>query len=978
MTASRWQRIEELFHEAGAHPPERRLAFLDAACDGDSDLRREVISLLEQQDGSWLREGLPALASAVMTPAARITLEGRQLGPYVLGPVIGSGSMGDVYQARDAKLGRDVAIKVLPGTLADHPERRNRSEREARILAALNHPNIAAIYGLEESDGLRGLVLELVDGVTLKDKLAGGVRLSLSDALSIARQIASALEAAHQKGVVHRDLKPANIKITGSGLVKVLDFGLAKIESPEGTAPGALSVLATSDGVVLGTVAYMSPEQARGSPVDKRTDIWAFGCVLFEMLSGVRPFAGDSAADVLGGITTRDPDWDRLPADTSAPVRHVLRRCLAKDPARRYHDIADARIDLEESESAAAPLPTMSQRDLSPTSTVTRHAHTFVPVLIGAALVAAAGIAAWLSFSAPRAQQPRVPARVAIALPSDIALYNIGRGSSVAVAPDGQRIVYVGLSAGRRQLYGRAISGSASTRIAGTEGAVSPFFSPDGRWIGFIDANPGGSLMKIPAEGGTAVTVVHSQNDGRGGFAVQSATWAEDDTLVFAAINPAGRGLWRVSANGGTPARLTTPRAGEGNHLWPQVLPGGRTVLYTAWNNTGFAGGRIMVESPDTGEHTTLVESASYGRIVSAPGGGPWLVYARPEGLYAASFNFDTLTVAGPATPVVDGVGTNSSGGAHFSVSPTGLLAYVPGGLDELDKTAVWVDRNGAVQEIGVMPGLGFVFRLSPEGRRLARPGATGPTRDLWIDDLERRGTPTRLTAGASVGSVCWTPDGRRVIYALGTPVSNLYWKAADGSGADERLTRSDHDQRLGSVSPDGQTLVYSQLSPKQGTDLWLLPLAGPAEPRQLLATPFAELDPVISPDGRWVAYRSNMSGERFEVYLTPLAGGGRQFAVSHGGGQAPLWSRDGRELYYRDRDPAAGGNMMAVSVHLSGEEPRIGTPRVLFPSPYQGEGDVAPDGRFFLLKQTPEESRSRAIELIINWFDDLETKMRR
>jgi Tol biopolymer transport system component len=306
------------------------------------------------------------------------------------------------------------------------------------------------------------------------------------------------------------------------------------------------------------------------------------------------------------------------------------------------------------------------------------------------------------------------------------------------------------------------------------------------------------------------------------------------------------------------------------------------------------------------------------------------------------------------------------------------LLAYVPGGLDELDKTAVWVDRNGVVQEIGVMPGLGFVFRLSPDGRRLARPGATGPTRDLWIENLERRGTPMRLTAGVNVTSVCWTPDGRRVIYASGSPVSNLYWKAADGSGADERLTRSDRDQGPGDVSPDGQTLVFFQLSPKQGTDLWLLPLAGAREPRELLATPFAELDPVISPDGRWVAYRSNMSGKGFEIYLTPLSGGGRQFVVSHGGGQAPLWSRDGRELYYRDRDPALGGNMMAVSVDLSGEEPRIGTPRVLFPSRFQGEGDIAPDGRFFLLKWTPEESRSRTIELVMNWFDELQTKVPR
>ena len=974
MTPSRWQRIEELFHEAGAQPPERRQAFLAAACADDSELRRDVTSLLAQDDGSWLRDGLPALAAAVMTPAGTTGVEGRTLGPYVLGPAVGRGSMGDVHRARDTKLGRDVAIKLLSASHVDHPERRERSEREARILAALNHPNIGAIYGLEESDGLRGLVLELVEGVTLKDTLADGARLPFAEVLPIARQIASALEAAHQKGVVHRDLKPANIKITPGGLVKVLDFGLAKIETPEGSEPAALSVLSTNDGVVLGTIAYMSPEQARGASVDKRTDIWAFGCVLYEMVSGTRAFQGDSAADVLGGITTGEPDWAQLPLETPRHVRHVLRRCLTKDPSRRYHDIADARIELEEGDEAAVVHSASGH-----TRTVAGRTRTgnrvLMILLIAVSLVTAAGFAVWRPFSAAAPPSPQLPARVSMTLPSDVALYITGRGSSVAVSPDGRRVVYVGLSGGQRQLYMRDLSGSASTPIPGTANAVSPFFSRDGRWIAFIHQNPGGSVMKIPVEGGTAVTVVDSQNDGRGGLAVQGGTWAEDDTLILGAINPAGRGLWRVSAMGGTPTRLTTPRADDGSHLWPGLVPGGKAVLYTTWNNTGFGGGRIVVESLETGDRRTLVEGAAYGRIVSAPGRGSWLVYARPEGLYAATIDLATLTLSGPATPVVDRVGTNLSGGAHFSVSATGLLAYVPGGLDELDKTAVWVDRRGIAEEFGVIQGLGFNFRLSPDGRRLARPSATGPRRDVWVDDLERRSTPIRLTVGANANEVCWTADGRRVIYTNG---ANLYWKPADGSGTEERLTQGEQPQSVGDVSPDGRTLVFFQLSPSEGTDLWVLPLVGPREPTPLLATPFAELDPVISPDGRWVAYRSNMSGKRFEVYLTPLAGGGRQFAVSQGGGQAPLWSPEGRELYYRDRDPATGGNMMAVSVDLSGPEPRIGTPRVLFPSPYQGGGDVAPDGRFFLLKGIPEASPSRAIELIMNWFDELQTKVPR
>jgi serine/threonine-protein kinase len=976
MTRSRWQRVEELFHEAGAQAPDRRDAFLDRACAGDSDLRRDVVSLLQQPEGSWLRDGLPALASSVMAPPP--DLEGRALGTYVLGPLIGRGGMGDVYRARDGKLGRDVAIKLLSGVHLDDPGRRERSEREARILAALNHPNIAAIYGLEESDGLRGLVLELVEGVTLKDRLAEAGRLAPDEAVAIARQIANALEAAHQKGVVHRDLKPANVKIAPGGLVKVLDFGLAKIETAEGAEPAGLSVLATNDGVLLGTIAYMSPEQARGASVDKRSDIWAFGCVLYEMLSGGRAFRGDSAADVLGAITTHEPDFDRLPSETPRQVRRVLRRCLTKDLARRYHDIADARIELDEVDDTAAPPAALRYSNTSARGTPAARRWTAIGLLTGTVLAIAAAVAVWRPFATTSATPPRTAAHVAIPLPADVALYNIGRGSSVAVSPDGQRILYVGLAGGRRQLYLRRLSDSTSTRIPGTENAVSPFFSPDGRWIGFINANPGGSVMKILVDGGTAVAVVPSQSDGAGGFAVQSATWPDNDSIVFAAINPAARGLWRVPAGGGTAVRLTTPRADEGNHLWPQVLPSGRAVIYTAWNNTGFAGGRVIVESLGSGERKTLVERASYARVVSTPEYGSWLVYARPEGLYASPFDLETLTAGSQATPVVDGVATNLSGGAHYGVSPNGLLAYVPGGLDELDKTAVWVDRTGRVQELGLVPGLGFSYRLSPDGRRLARPGATGASRDLWIDDLVRRGTPVRLTASGSIGNVCWTPDGQRVIYAYGAPVTNLYMRAADGSGSEERLTRSTQTQGAGSVSADGQLLVYFELSPENLTDLWLLPLTGRREPRRLLATPFAELNPVFSPDGRWVAYRSNMSGKRFEIYLTPVAGGGRQYPVSAGGGQAPLWSHDGRELYYRDRDPATGGNMMAVSIDLTGPEPRIGTPRVLFPSPYQGDGDVTADGRFLLLKPTPEESRSRTIELVMNWFDDLQARMPR
>jgi Tol biopolymer transport system component len=961
MTPERWRRIEELFHEARERAPDDQEAFLDAACGSDSDLHRDVASLLDQSEPVLFREGVHALATAVAPHPSRPDHQGRQLGPYLLGPLIGAGGMGDVYRAHDAKLGRDVAVKILPAALADHPDRLARSEREARILAALNHPNIGAIYGIAEGDGVRGLVLELVEGVTLKEKLDATPTLPLDEALSIARQIAGALEAAHQKGIVHRDLKPANVKITPAGVVKVLDFGLAKIEQTEGSSPAALPVLATSDGVVLGTVAYMSPEQARALPVDKRADIWAFGCVLYEMLAGVRAFAGESAADVLGRITGHQPDWDQLPADLPARVRYVLHRCLTKDPSRRFHDVADARIDLEEGEG----LPPEA------VGTGTRRRAALVSWLIAAALAGVVAVALWLATSRPPAD--RAPVRVAVPLPSDVALFNIGRGSSVAVSPDGGRIVYSGVAGGRRRLYMRALDGLESVPIAGTEGATSPFFSPDGRWIAFIDNPPAGSLMKVSAEGGTPLVLVDSRRDGLGAFAVPGAAWADDDSIVFAAANPTRRGVWRVSSEGGIPERLTAVRPGEFIHSWPQLLTASNAVLYTVWNNTGFGGASVVAERLGTGERTVLAEGGSYGRVVSPDGRRAWLVYARAEVMHAAPFDLRALRVTGTSVPVVEGVAVNMSGGAHFSIAANGLLAYVEGGNDEPNKTAFWIARDGTATEIGRIPGLGFAYRLSPDGRRLARPQATGPNRDLWIEDLERRGTPIRLTVGVDVQALAWTPDGRRIIYSAGSP-PNLFWVAADGNGREERLTTSPYAQGAEWVSPDGELVAYTQSGDGEGADIWLLSLRD-RQARPLQITRFPEIAAAISPDSRWIAYQSSASG-RFEVYVKSLTSDGPQIPVSSGGGARPLWSRDGRELYYRSPNTTSIGNMVAVSVDTTGGTVTASTPRVLFHSPYQGDGDIAPDGRFLLLQRTPDESPSRVIQLVMNWFEELQRKV--
>ena len=443
VTPERWATLEELFHQARALPAAERDPFIDRACGGDSELRRNLESLLAQPEGTLLEHGVGVAAAALFPPAERGTLEGCTLGLYILGSLIGRGGMGDVYRARDAKLGRDVAMKILPDSLARQPDRLARFQREARILASLNHSHIGAIYGVEDSDGITGLVLELVDGPTLKDKLAKGP-LPVAEALSIARQIAEALQAAHQKGVVHRDLKPANVKITSNGVVKVLDFGLAKIDVPEAAEPAALPVLATSEGVVLGTVAYMSPEQARGLPVDKRTDIWSFGCVLFEMLTGVRPFPGHSAADVLGGITSAEPDWTLVPSGIPSRVHELLRRCLRKDPERRLHDIADARIEIED---------TIAGTDDSMAAFAhPRRSRSLVSwIVIGTTATITVAAAVWIGFLFSPSP-PVTPEHVAIPLPDNLALWGIGRGSSVAVSPDGQRIAFVGFANGLRQL----------------------------------------------------------------------------------------------------------------------------------------------------------------------------------------------------------------------------------------------------------------------------------------------------------------------------------------------------------------------------------------------------------------------------------------------------------------------------------------------------------------------------------------------
>jgi serine/threonine-protein kinase len=958
LTPERWARLEELFHRTRALPADERRSFIDRACGTDFVLRQELQSLLAQPDGTLLTHGVGLAAAALFSPTERASYEGRTVGPYTLGPLIGRGGMGDVYRARDAKLGRDVAMKILPDSLARRPDRLGRFQREARILASLNHPHIGAIYGFEESDGISGLVLELVEGATLKDTLANGP-LPVNQAVVIARQIAEALEVAHQKGVVHRDLKPANVTITPRGVVKVLDFGIAKIDGPAAGDAAVLPVLATGEGVVLGTVAYMSPEQARGHAVDKRTDIWAFGCVLFEMLTGIRTFPGESAADVLGAITSAEPDWALLPAATPQRVRLLLGRCLRKDPARRLHDIADARIELEDTLAGGAESVDTSRRTRRPRT-------MFAWVAVGTTAIAAAAV--WIALSVSPA--PHVmPEHVAIPLPDNLALWGIGRGSSVAVSPDGQRIAFVGLARGQRQqLFLRSIDAPASTPIAGTEGASNPVFSPDGQWIAFLDSFPTGELKKVSLNGDGPFSLFDTLGDGMRGLGATAAWWGPDDSIVFAVENPKNSGLWRISASGGTPRQLTTTAAGEGNHTWPYVLPNGKAVVYTIWDNTGFEKARIVLKPLPQGEPVVLAEGGSYGRVVMSADRA-WLAYARNDVLYAKPFDIERLQITGAEAPVISGLFTNMSGGAHFSVSATGRLLYVPGRDVEREKTLLWVTRDGTATEIATLEGVSAYHNLSPDGRRLVTIRTTAGNRDLWVLDLTGH-PPTRLTLGGVHNFPIWA--GQRVIYSSGASKANLFWKLANPAAPEERLGSSEYQQIPGSVSPDGSTLAYSEDRPQTGRDIFLMSLREPGPPRLLVGTKAGEWKPTFSPDGRWIAYQSNVAGpgRRFRIYLASLADG-RQFPVSDEG-SAPLWSQDGRELYY-----SAAGNMMVLSIDTTGLEPQFSKPRVLFSlAAFYGDGQIAPDGRFFFLKATPREASSRFIQVVSNWFEELRVKV--
>ena len=883
---------------------------------------------------------------------------GTSIGHYNVTSLLGEGGMGQVWQATDTQLNREVALKILPDAFAADPDRLARFTREAQILASLNHPNIAAIHGIEESEGTRALVLELVEGPTLADRISKGP-IPLDEALPIAKQIAEALEAAHEAGVIHRDLKPANIKVREDGTVKVLDFGLAKAlagdeqgadlsQSPTVTAAG------TQQGVILGTAAYMSPEQARGKPLDKRTDIWSFGCVLYEVLTGRAAFLGETLSDTLGKILERAPDYGLLPPDTPAVVETLLSCCLEKNTKKRVRDIGDALLAMDGAFDTRAPAS--SDR---PMLSATQRAEPWRRLLPWA--VAGLAVIGTVMMWSRGPASPSQPA-AHFAIPANGQL-PVQTGRLMAVSPDGRDVVYVAVTEDGDQLYRRPLNQLASVPIPGTEGARAPFFSPDGQSLGFNA--PDGRLRKVSLAGGLPTTLCDC-----GARAFFNGVWGTDGTIVY--TDGDTRGLMRVSSAGGVPEPLTTLEDGDGvevRHDEPAFLSNGTAVLFHIWSGSQDTA-QLAVVSLQTGETRLLGDGFS---PLYAPTGH--LVYAQAGGsLWAVPFDADQLEVTGDPVPVLEGVRIEVGGAVQFTFADNGSAVYIARGMSRGNRMLVWVDREGREEPLSVEAGAYGAVQISPDGTRVAlRVEGRQAARDLWVYDLVRDRT-TQLTFDAAMDTPVWTPDGQRIIFrSTREGEQGLLWKAADGTGQLERLTTSASNQVPWSMTPDGQTLAYSEQNSATGWDIAYLSLGDEPHSQTLVASAFVDAHPRISPDGRWMAYESDESGQ-LGIYVRPFPNvDDGKWRVSGDGAWQPVWSPDGRELFYRE-----GNALLAVSIETTPAF-AAGNPRVLFSGPYRRPGpngqvyDIAPDGeRFLMIRETEVDTGESEMIVLQDWFQNL------
>jgi serine/threonine protein kinase len=873
---------------------------------------------------------------------------GKTLGHYRVGEQLGRGGMGDVYLAEDLNLNRKVALKFLPDAFAADPERMARFEREPKLLASLNHPNIAAIYGLEQAEGKRFLVLELVEGETLAQRLSKGA-LSVEDALGICRQIADALEAAHEKGVIHRDLKPANVMITEGDKVKVLDFGLAKAlsdetQSVDSSQSPTLTEAMTRPGVILGTAAYMSPEQAKGKAVDKRADLWAFGCILYECLTGKRAFEGETVTETLASVLKNEPHWQVLPATTPPNIRFVLRRCLERDMNKRFHHAADMRILLEE--GISFPLtPGMPEAGAASRPRLTRILSLAVSCLILGSVVTGAVI-----WRLKPASEPELVSRVSITLPPDHRLLQRMDTPILGLSPDGKKLAYLSSSGSAQQICLRRMDSFEATSIAGTEGGFNPFFSPDGRWLGFTN---GKKLMKVPVGGGAPLSLADAP------YPTCGISWGENGTIVFAPGY--GTGLVQIPESGGSSTTVINRAV-----RWPHFLPGGQAVLFTEYHRQ-IDDSRIMVHDLKTGKEKTLVKGGTDGRYI--PTGH--LVYAREGNLFAVPFDPKRLKVQDNPIPIIEGVMQSFEGVAQFSFSDRGSLAYVPGGFAGNDRILVWLERSGNEQLLGVPPRSYSFPHLSPDGKRIALT-IQEANDDIWTYDIADRRF-NRLTFQGRNMCPIWTPDGRRITFRSDQKgdFGNLLWMSADGSGTAEPLMEGQYFAPTPCAwSPDGKSLAFEMTLDQVQWHLHILSHDKERKPHQLLP---AQADAVwlsFSPDGRWIAYQSMETGKT-EIYVRPFPNPGGVWQVSTEGGMRPIWTRTGELLYVN------GNRMMAVEIKTD-PALKIGVPKPLFEKALVADAaqlgfDVTPDGEHILMiKSSKQEQGSTQIQFVLNWFEEL------
>jgi len=882
---------------------------------------------------------------------------GTRLGPYEIVAPLGAGGMGEVYRARDTRLDRSVAVKILPSHLSGNPILQQRFDQEAKAISSLNHPHICALYDVGHQDGTNYLVMEYLEGETLAKLLEKGP-LPPAQALKYGVEIADALDKAHRQGIVHRDLKPGNIMITKSG-TKLLDFGLAKAAAP--LASGATLTAAitrttpvTHQGTIVGTFQYMSPEQVEGKELDTRSDIFSFGAVLYEMVTGQRAFPGKSQLSVASAILEKEPaPISTLQPMTPPALERAIRRCLAKEPDDRWQTARDLELELKwiaESGSQVTQSPTASVRRAPRWRALTL---SVAALLLGAAI---AGLATWNLKPSP----PGPVSRTVITLPPGQQLAGLEQ-PAVALSPDGSQLAYVAIQGTIQQIYLRAMDGLEARPIPGTEGAVGPFFSPDGQWLGFFS---GQKLKKVPLSEGTTQTL----NDA---VLTQGASWSSKEVIAFK--HQGISAFQQVAAGGGTPQPLTSVGKGEIGQRWPDFLPGGAAILSVVtassfdWSNT-----EIIVQSIGTGARRNLIRGGTQPRYAASK----HLIYAQGGTLMAVPFDPQGLTVTGTPVPVVDGVlQSSTSGAAQYSLSSTGSLVYVCGEFQSAQRRLVWVTRNGAEQTV-TAPVRTYLFpRLSPDGRTVA-VGVSERETHIWLYDLARE-TSTRFTFEGIVNhNPTWTPDGKRIAFNSDKDgETSIYWQLTDGSGGLERLTTSPYPNIPMSWSSDGQLLAFIESNPTTGSDIWVLRLSD-RKPQPFLQTTFNESVPRFSPDGHWLAYISNESG-RFEVYVQPYPGPGGKLQISTEGGTEPVWNRNGRELFYR-----SGDKMMAVDIST---KPNFaaGKARMLFEGRYERTPatspnyDVSPDGqRFLMLKPSQQEAPAPTqINVVLNWFEELKRR---